>query len=198
MKKLFFMAMTVVLGMAAYSCSGQKTENQTETSVEQTRVLTVDNVLENADSLVGQEIEVEGVCSHLCKHGATKAFLLSNNSQNMLRAEATGPIDSFPKEAIHHVLKIKGTVVEDRVDEAAVQQMEESYRQATNVHGENVEVGCDAEKAAQGQSGIDSFAARMQDYRDKIAARQAKEGKAYLSFYHIDATGYEIVNDSIE
>ena len=77
--------------------------------------------------------------------------------------------------------------------EAAVKKMEADYAKLEEVHGENVEVGCESEKAAQGQSEINTFAARMKDYRNKIAERQAKEGKAYLSFYHIDAESYEIV-----
>ena len=66
-------------------------------------------------------------------------------------------------------------LVEDRIDEAAVKKMEADYAKLEEVHGENVEVGCESEKAAQGQSEINTFAARMKDYRNKIAERQAKE-----------------------
>lgn len=194
MKNVFLMAIIVVCGMCLHGCGGQKAGEQTAS--EKQEALSVDYVLEHADSLVGQTIEIEGVCSHLCKHGGKKAFLLGKDEHAMFRAEAVG-IDSFPTFAIQKVLRIKGKMIEDRIDEAAVQQMEADFKKVIEVHGENQEVGCDAEKVAQGQAEINSFAARMQDYRDKIAARQAKEGKAYLSFYHLDADSYEVQSDSV-
>lgn len=196
MKKTF-LAITAMLGLVLTGCGNSSNENQSaqKDNASTQTVLSVDDVLENAASLVGKTVAVEGECSHLCKHGGVKAFLVSAKSDQSLRAEAKGEFKAFPKETIHQVLRITGVVVEDRIDEAAVKKMEEEYGKLEQVHGENVEVGCDAEKAAQGQEGIDTFAARMQDYRDKIAERQAKEGKAYLSFYHIDASGYEIVKD---
>ena len=199
MKKILLMA-ALVFGMGIYGCGGNKSEQtaKADSAEVATEVLSVDYVLSHADSLVGKTVEVEGVCSHLCKHGARKAFLTSDSSEVMLRAEATGDIDSFPKAAIHNVVRIKGVVVEDRVDEKAIQAMEKQYQKAMTAHGENAEVGCNAEKAAQGQKKIDTFAARMKDYRDKIAARQAKEGNAYLSFYHLDAQSYTIEADSVK
>lgn len=172
------------------SCSANK---DAKTEIEEQNAVTVDYVLNNAEKLVGDTIEIEGECSHLCKHGGRKAFIASAKDDRTLRAEAKGEFGAFPKEAIHQVIRVKGVVVEDRIDEASIQNMEAQYGKLQEVHGENVEVGCDAEKAAQGQSEINTFAARMKDYRTKIAERQAKEGKAYLSFYHVDASSYEIL-----
>lgn len=169
------------------------TNKETQTEVEEQGAVTVDYVLDNAESLVGDTIEIEGECSHLCKHGGRKAFIASAKDDRTLRAEAKGEFGAFPKETIHQVIRVKGVVVEDRIDETAIQTMEAQYGKLQETHGENVEVGCDAEKAAQGQAEINTFAARMKDYRTKIAERQAKEGKAYLSFYHVDASSYEIV-----
>lgn len=154
--------------------------------------LTVDNVLDNADKYLGDTIIVEGECSHLCKHGGRKAFLASAKADRTLRAEAVGDFGAFGKETIHKILKVRGVLVEDRIDEAAVKKMEAEYGKLEEVHGKNVEVGCDSEKAAQGQADINTFTARMKDYRNRIAERQAKEGKAYLSFYHLDAIAYEV------
>ena len=86
-----------------------------------------------------------------------------------------------------------GTVVEERIDEAAILQMEEQYKQATlEKHGEQGEASCAADSKAMGENPADSFAQRMESFRNKIAERQAKEGKNYLSFYSIRADKYEI------
>ena len=53
--------------------------------------------------------------------------------------------------------------------------------------------GCDTERAAQGQANLTTLNERIADYRARIAERQAKEGKDYLSFYYVEATGYEIL-----
>ena len=184
MKNVFLAIVVAVMGMGFYGCNGQKTGTSAEKQeVAEVPTMSVDEVLLHADSLVGKKIAVEGRCSHVCKFSGKKAFLMSESSESMLRAEAIG-VDSFPKASTDHVLRIEGIVAEERVDEAAVKKMEENYGLATQSHGANAEVGCNAEKAAQNQLEINSFAARMQDYRDRIAERQAKEGKAYLSFYY--------------
>lgn len=198
MKNVFLAIVVAVLGMGFYGCNGQKTGTSAEKQeVAEVPTMSVDEVLLHADSLVGKKIAVEGRCSHVCKYSGKKAFLMSESSESMLRAEAIG-VDSFPKASTDHVLRIEGIVAEERVDEAAVKKMEENYGLATQSHGANAEVGCNAEKAAQNQLEINSFAARMQDYRDRIAERQAKEGKAYLSFYYLEAERYEILPDSID
>ena len=115
--------------------------------------LTVDNVLDNAEKYVGDTIVVEGECSHLCKHGGRKAFLVSAKDDRMLRAEAAGAFGAFEKDAIHKVLRVKGMLVEDRIDEAAVKKMEADYAKLEEVHGENVEVGCESEKSCAGTVG---------------------------------------------
>ncbi len=189
--KKSIIALAAVLCVALFGCSSKTSSEKVDI---QDEALTVDNVLDNAEKYVGDTIVIEGECSHLCKHGGRKAFLASAKADRLLRAEAAGStFGAFPKESIHKVLQVKGVLVEDRIDEAAVQKMEADYAKVEEVHGENVEVGCESEKAAQGQAEINTFAARMKDYRTKIAERQAKEGKAYLSFYHLNAISYEIV-----
>lgn len=184
------LAIVAIMSLFIVSCGSKSGESQTA-NVEES--LTVDDVLDNADKYLGDTIVIEGECSHLCKHGGRKAFLASAKADRLLRAEAAGSFGAFAKETIHKVLKVKGVLVEDRIDEAAINKMEADYKKVQEVHGENVEVGCESEKAAQGQADINTFDARMKDYRNKIAERQAKEGKAYLSFYHLDAVDYEIV-----
>ena len=98
------------------SCGSKADSAQTAVADE---ALTVDNVLDNAEKYVGDTIVVEGECSHLCKHGGRKAFLVSAKDDRMLRAEAAGAFGAFEKDAIHKVLKVKGVLVEDRIDEAA-------------------------------------------------------------------------------
>ena len=198
----FFALSALILGFA--SCqSGQKDENaQDSTAVAEVAVISVDDLLANPDSLVGQTITIEGVCSHLCKHGGRKAFLVgAGENATPFRCEATEEMGgSFPQETIKKNLRVTGVLVEDRIDEEYVKSMEEQNAAAEKVakkegNDANKEESCETETKAQGQDAAASFANRMADYRARIAERQAKEGKPYLSFYHLDAKKYEIVND---
>ena len=46
-------------------------------------------------------------------------------------------------------------------------------------------------KAARQETG-NTVEERIADFRTRIAARKAAEGKEYLSFYYVTATSYEI------
>ena len=84
----------------------------------------VDNLLADAEKLTGGKVTVEGVCTHICRHGGRKIFLMGTDDTQVIRIEA----------------------------------------------GE-----------------------RIADFRARIADRKAKEGKEYLSFYHVDGGSYEVL-----
>ena len=62
--------------------------------------------------------------------------------------------------------------------------------QTAEQHG-STEAGGASEKAARQETGI-TVEERIADFRTRIAARKAAEGKEYLSFYYVTATSYEI------
>ena len=151
----------------------------------------VDSLMAQAPELEGDTIEVEGLCSHLCKHGGRKAFLVGADSALVLRCEATAEMGgAFAPDCIGKVLTVKGIVCENRIGEAEVAAME--ARQAAADSAARAHQACETEKKAQGQDSIDTFEARMADYRAKIAARAEAEGKDYLSFYYIQALSYTV------
>ncbi|MDE6490521.1 MAG: hypothetical protein K2L49_05110, partial [Muribaculaceae bacterium] len=180
--------------------SSSKSQTATDNNAE---ALTVDQIIENPDLFVGKTITVDGVCSHLCKHGGRKAFLLSEGGTALLRCEATPEMGgAFAKECIRQPLKVSGILRENRIDETTLQQLEQQHAaqmEAMIAQGvENAEtteaaVGCSTEKAAHGQGDLNSFEARMADYRAKIAEREKAEGKPYFSDYYIEATSYELL-----
>lgn len=46
---------------------------------------------------------------------------------------------------------------------------------------------------ARGETPVNSVEERISNFRKRIAERQAKEGKNYLSFYSVTADSYEIL-----
>ena len=180
-------AAAVVLGIGFFAACSSKTAETVQPAA-----LGVDSVMTVAADIVGDTIEVEGLCSHLCKHGGRKAFLVGADSTAVLRCEATAEMGgAFAPDCVGKTLKVRGIVRENRVGEAEVAAME--ARQAEADSAARAHEACDTEKKAQGQDSIDTFEGRMADYRAKIAARTEAEGKDYLSFYYIEALSYEIV-----
>ena len=206
MKKLLFAALVATLSLA--SCGGNK-QSQTANRNE-SPAISVDQLLTGADSLTNQLVTVEGVCTHTCKHGATKIFLMGSNDENVLRCDAA-ELGRFSNECVHSVVRVTGYVRESRMDEAYLQSWKQKYEeslaeqraQATadaqfgEADAEQAEkvgtsTGCATESKARREQG-ETVDEKIEAYRAQIAARKEAEGKEYLSFYHLEATAYEIV-----
>ena len=143
MKKSIFILAAVAL-LAMVSCNNKAKENQNQESAA-TVALSVDDILAKGDSLVGKTVTVEGVCTHICKHGGKKLFMMGTDDTKMLRAEAC-ELGSFPAEVVNSLVSVTGTLEEDRIDEATIQRMEEQYKnQSGEKHGDG-EAGCESEK----------------------------------------------------
>ena len=99
-------------------------------------------------------------------------------------------LGSFDTKCINSIVKVKGVLKEERVDEAYLQQWEAKAKAQSDNHGD-VEGGCSTEKNARGET-ANTTEGRIADFRAKIAANQEKTGKAYLSFYFVEAVSYEI------
>lgn len=182
--------LTAVIFTALFStsCNSNKTE-EASASDYTANILSVDSLMANAETYVGDTIIVEGICSHLCKHGGRKAFIMSNDSSQVLRCEATSAIGgAFSPECVGHKLSVVGVVCENRIGEPEILEMEAQHSQTAGASDHS----CATEAKAQGQDSISEFDARMADYRSRISKRLADEGKDYLSFYYIEATSYGI------
>ncbi len=188
--------LTMVLAMAALTlmgtACGSKQKNAEQAATEQVAAMEIDALLEKAPELVDQEVTISGVCTHTCAHGATKIFLMGSDDTKTIRVNAC-ELGSFDTKCVNNIVEVKGILKEERIDEAYLVAWEEREKSGEGEkHGEgNGEQGCDTEKKSRGET-ANTFADRMADFRAKIAAEQAKTGKAYLSFYHIDAISYEI------
>ena len=190
-KKLFMTAIAAT-ALTLTACGNKVRNADNVTTTEQTAgVLEVDSLLMRAEALTNQEVTIEGVCTHACKHGATKIFLMGSDDTQTIRVEA-GELGSFDTKCVNSIVRVKGTLMEQRVDEAYLQQWEAKLKEAAaEKPGEQGEGGCSTEKKARGET-ANTPEARIADFRAKIADRQAKEGKAYLSFYYMQASSYEI------
>lgn len=179
------------------SCSGSGSGSQGRQT--DTVSLSLSQLMADPQNYVNRQVAVTGLCCHLCRHGARKAFLTTpGDSSELLRCEASVQmVGPFPEAAVGREVTLVGIVREDMLDEAAVHRMEEDHatRQALIEHEIDVdsmdvpqEQRCPTEQAAAGQRGIDNFTDQIADYRRRIAQRQRQEGKNYLSVYFLETS----------
>jgi hypothetical protein len=151
----------------------------------------IDALLSSAEELAGKEVEIEGICTHICSHGGRKIFLMGSDDTKTIRIEA-GELGAFDQKCVNSIVKVKGILNEERIDEAYLKQREAlNAANAAEEHGDG-EGGCSTEKAARGETG-NTVEERIAGFRARIAERKASEGKEYLSFYFVLSTAYEVV-----
>ena len=190
-KSLLILAAALI--MVACGGNTSKKSNGDEAQAEEcaAAVIDVDTILANAEQIVGQEVELEGICTHICSHGGRKIFLMGSDDTKTIRIES-GELGAFDQKCVNSIVKVKGMLKEERIDEAYLKQWEElNAANAAEEHGDG-EGGCSTEKAARGETG-NTAEERIAGFRTRIAERKEATGKEYLSFYFVEATDYEVV-----
>lgn len=191
-------AVAVAVAFMLVSCGNNQSQGNVSQASPQEQTITqtqgemsVDDLLVSAEAYVGKEVTFRGICTHTCSHGATKIFLMGSDDTKTIRVEA-GELGSFDTRCVNKMVSVTGVVSEQRIDEAYLLRWEEQVKNQTGEkHGKEGEGGCSTEKKARGERG-NSLQERISDFRKRMAERQAKEGKDYLSFYYVTATSYEI------
>lgn len=180
----FFVACAIIFTAFIAGCSGGKTQN---------KLASVDDLLANPETFIGQTVAVEGICTHVCSKSGMKLFIEGENTDNTLRVESNNVLGKFDPASVEKKVRVEGTLVEEKITEADLLEMEKEILAGTNIeHGEGGE-GCATEQKAEGVAVGSSEMDRVNDFRARIAERKAAEGKDYISFYHLAADSYRIV-----
>ena len=190
--KSFLILATALVMVACGGNTSNKSNNEEAEAVAATATaMDIDALLASAEELAGKEVEIEGICTHICSHGGRKIFFMGSDDTKTIRIEA-GELGAFDQKCVNSIVKVKGILNEERIDEAYLKQWEAlNAANAAEEHGDG-EGGCSTEKAARGETG-NTVEERIAGFRARIAERKASEGKEYLSFYFVLATAYEVV-----
>lgn len=190
MKRVNLFLLIIMSAVIFISCTSNKKPTSKES--EQAALL-VDDILAAAEQEVDKTVVVEGICTHVCSHGAKKLFLMGDDDSKTIRVESSDALGSFKAECINNLVRVKGKLKEERIDEAYLVKWENELAEGTaEEHGEDGE-GCETDQKAQGQKNLSSDTARINDFRAKIAERNKAEDKNFLSFYYIEAEDYSIL-----
>ena len=118
-KRLNIAIALLAVALIGTSCGNKQQKSSSDTTTEQatSSALEIDSLLANAESLAGQEVTIEGVCTHTCKHGARKIFLMGSDDTQVIRVEA-GTLGAFDPKCVNSIVRVTGTLREQRIDEA--------------------------------------------------------------------------------
>lgn len=185
---------TVFIAFSALlsSCSGNSSREKASAEVAEAKVYEVDELLAASESLVGDTVNVSGICTHVCQHGGKKLFLMGSDDDHTIRIHAGESIGQFNPSAVNNMVTVVGVLEEERIDEDYLDAWEQELLAEEAEHGDAGEGGCATEKKARNENVSHTTDERIANFRERIAARNAEEGKNYLSFYHVVATNYEI------
>ena len=103
---------TVAVAFAALALAGTSCGNKSKsagsdiTSEQVSAAMEIDSLLANAEALTDKEVTIEGVCTHTCKHGATKIFLMGSDDTKTIRVEAC-ELGSFDTKCVNSLVQVK-------------------------------------------------------------------------------------------
>ena len=115
-KKLTIAIALMAMTFIGTSCGNKQQKSASEATTEQSAssALEIDSLLANAENLAGQEVTIEGVCTHTCKHGAKKIFLMGSDDTQVIRVEA-GTLGAFDPKCVNSIVQIGRASCRERV-----------------------------------------------------------------------------------
>ncbi len=170
--------MIIALAVIFISCSGgagtdvavQDEGASMEATQQETPMIAIGEFDTKAGDFVDQEIMVEGIVDHVCKHGGKKLFLVSDDGDLHVESDTR-----FDEALAGSQVAVKGIVREFRVDEAYCLKMEEDNIQSHK-------------KGETDEDLYEMKMAQIKEYRDSMATA----GVDHLSFYSVEYISHEV------
>ncbi len=107
--KLLLISVFAFAVLGAVGCA-KSVETESE-EVAAFDAMSVDSLSRSLPDLVGDTVVVDGICSHICRHGATKAFLINADTTSSLLCKATSSIGgAFAPDCPGKKLTVVGVV----------------------------------------------------------------------------------------
>lgn len=152
MKNLFFIVGTMLI---LASCTSNNTGTQESTSPNtKIQLVSIDEFMSSPETWAGKEIQLQGLVTHVCKHGGQKLFISGKESSDALRIDVGENITEFD-------IALEGTEV---IITGIAEVMEvEIVAAAEKKHEDHDDHDCEFENA-QEQSESAASAKTIKDY----------------------------------
>lgn len=202
--KKFFLFMAMVAFFAA--CNTPATS---DSATADENIMTVDELLDNIDNLIDSSVVFTGEVDHVCKHGGTKMVVFNPETDNSIHVDAGASGNFRADEVANQNVIVWGKVVEMRVDEAYIDNLQAELDEFIATGGDEDDMAEKMDEAKDGKKldadrapemdnkhkqEIDQRVEQIKNLRDKLTALQA-EGKNHISYFSVDCDKYEVKVD---
>lgn len=182
MKKSVVLFLSLVL---LFSCNTSNQKKSTELVV-----MTVDQLQEDGKTLVGKEVMIKGVVTHVCSNSGARCFIMGSTEDISIRIEA-GKIGSFGQEQMGSEIQVRGILQEVQLDGDDLAELEKAAAEGESANKDH----------ALGHSGpamhdIDGGKHDSINQTEKLAEmsqKLAESTEGYVPVYYIE--GLELVVD---
>lgn len=172
-----------VIAIIFTSCSGDAGNNNTqeeslivEPGQTEIAMIAIGEFDGKAGEFVDEEVMVEGIVDHVCKHGGKKLFLVSDDGDLHVESD-----ERFDESIAGSEIIVNGIVREFRVDEAYCLKMEE----------DNIK------SHSEGETDDDLYAQKMENiqwYRDSMTTANTD----HLSFYSLEYVSHKQISEHLD
>jgi hypothetical protein len=141
-----------------------------------------------AGQYIGRSVEVTGIVDHVCKHGGKKMFLVDESSDARVKITTGDDMAAFTQNLVGETVRVRGMVVEQRVDEEYINEMEDKAASGiSKKEGDGLHLKGEKENE-------NNNASAQSDKAEKLKEELKKSGNDYISFFSIKATDFSIVD----
>lgn len=183
MKKLIVIVLSLVV---LFSCTSQNSKKEEKKS--ELVVLTVDELQQQGKDLVGKEVMVKGMVTHVCKESGARCFIMGSTEDVSIRIEA-GKIGSFSQEQMGSDIQVRGILQEVQLDEEDLAEMEKSA-----VAGESANKGHALGHDGPSMHSVDGGnhdSINQNKKLEEMSQKLAESEEGYVPVYYLD--GVELI-----
>jgi hypothetical protein len=170
-----------------FSCSNQNKQKKEEKSAE-LAVLTVDELQTQAKDLVGKEVMVKGMVTHVCKESGARCFIMGSTEDISLRIEA-GKIGSFAQDQMGSDIQVRGILQEVQLDEEDLAEMEKAAAAGESANKGHA-LGHDGPAMHDVDGGKHDSINQTQKL-EQMSQKLAESKEGYVPVYYLD--GVELI-----
>lgn len=108
----------IMASVIVWSCGSQQTANQEQVVEEEVvakaepKTLSLADFKDQAETMVGEEVILEGTVIHVCKHGGQKMFITADNPDIRIKITPGEEMAAFEAELEGSDVKVVGVVEE--------------------------------------------------------------------------------------
>ncbi len=156
------------------------------------KTLQVSELMDSAASMIDQEVKIEGLMMHVCKHGGKRAFFkdLAPEVEKSIKVEAADcPV--FDETNMGSTFRVEGVLKELRIDNAYLDEWESELKAHAHEHEHEEEESCGSCSGdSEEEDKVNPVFERIAGMRKQVAESE----KGYLPFYWIEGSKWKIID----